>query len=254
MPYFSEDVIADLHRGRERSHQQYADLMQRYIQRDYRADLAREYAQHGFARRLGNLIHAIDMVYAALPPEQEDIPERDKTLDATIAIQSFVSNVFGCLDNLAWVYVFEKNIRNRDGTSLAPIQITLGSEPVRVSFSDTFRTHLDQRKTWFAAMKKFRDSLAHRIPLYIPPFTIPSENRDRYNVLEQESNEARKRYDFDGYDRIQAEQRRMGKFRPWIAHSLYEKEAKPIVFHPQLIADYNTVDEFGRKMLDELER
>ncbi|WP_096703857.1 hypothetical protein [Magnetospirillum sp. 15-1] len=254
MPYFSKDVIADLHLGRERGHQQYADLMQRYIQRDYTTDLAREHAQHGFARRLGCLVHAIDMVYTALPPEQDDIPGRDKTLDATIAIQSFVSNVFGCLDNLAWIYVSEKNVRNRDGTSLVLSQITLGSEPVRASFTDEFRAYLDRRKRWFTAMKKFRDSLAHRIPLYIPPFTILPENQGRYNALEQEANEAQKRRDFDEYDRLRAEQREIGKFRPWIAHSLYEKEARPIVFHPQLIADYNTVDEFGRKMLDELDR
>jgi hypothetical protein len=38
-----------------------------------------------------------------------------------------------------------------------------------------------------------------------------------------------------------------------MTHSRTEN-AHPIAFHPQLLADFNTVDEFGRKMLEELGR
>jgi hypothetical protein len=43
----------------------------------------------------------------------------------------------------------------------------------------------------------------------------------------------------------------LAKFFPWIQHS-YEEKAKPAVFHPQLIADFHTIEELGLKMLDEL--
>jgi hypothetical protein len=58
---------------------------------------------------------------------------------------------------------------------------------------------------------------------------------------------------FTEYDRLQEEQKKLGRFRPWITHSRIES-ANAIAFHPQLIADFNTVDEFGRKMLEELVR
>ncbi len=49
------------------------------------------------------LVRAIDQVYEVLPPEKEYIPEHNEVMGATIAIQSFVLNTFGCLDNLAWI-------------------------------------------------------------------------------------------------------------------------------------------------------
>ena len=58
---------------------------------------------------------------------------------------------------------------------------------------------------------------------------------------------------FKEYDRLQAEQKKLGRFRPWMTYSRTEN-AYPIAFHPQLLADFNTVDEFGRKMLEELGR
>jgi hypothetical protein len=76
---------------------------------------------------------------------------------------------------------------------------------------------------------------------------------DEYNALERLSNEALQRMDLDEYDRLQAEQLKLGRFRPWMTHS-FEEGAPHVVFHYQLLADYNTVDEFGRKMLQELDR
>src|SRR5260221_7138897 len=116
--YFSAENLATLHHGREEVHAQFADLLYRYISRKFKNDRAGEYATHGFCRRLGILVRAIDQVYEALPPEREDIPERDEVLDATIAIQSFVFNTFGCLDNLAWIWVCEKGVKRNDGAEL----------------------------------------------------------------------------------------------------------------------------------------
>ena len=102
-------------------------------------------------------------------------------------------------------------------------------------------------------MKDFRDALAHRIPLYIPPFIVTPDVLDEYNRLERASGDAMRARKFAEYDRLQEEQKKLGRFRPWIIHSRTEN-AHSIAFHPQLLADFNTVDEFGRKMLEELAR
>ena len=41
-----------------------------------------------WSRRLGTLVRAVDNVFELLPPESEEIPERDVVVDATISIQS----------------------------------------------------------------------------------------------------------------------------------------------------------------------
>src|SRR5436309_1500016 len=126
--YFSEEAVDKLHLGRLRVKEQFLILWGRYLSRKYKSERAREYASHGFCRRLGTLVHIIDRVYGILPPEREDIPERDEVMDATIAIQSFVLNTFGCLDNLAWIWVFEKEVKGKDGGELDPKSVGLGSK------------------------------------------------------------------------------------------------------------------------------
>jgi hypothetical protein len=251
--YFSAEQIAELHQGRQEVQRQFAELRQRYIVRKYKSDRAREYAVHRFGRRLGTLARAIDQVYEVLPPEREDIPERNEVVVSTIAIQSFVLNAFGCLDNLAWIWVYEKDIKGKDGKELDPKRVGLGSKEVRSSFSESFRNYLDSRQKWFENLKNFRDSLAHRIPLYIPPFVVTPATADEYNRLARASGEALQRADFGEYERLQSEQKKLGRFRPWMTHSQFEKSPS-VVFHSQLVADYVTVDEFGRTMLQELNR
>jgi hypothetical protein len=47
------------------------------------------------------------------------------------------------------------------------------------------------------------------------------------------------------------EQMKLAKFAPWMQHS-YEEGSKRIVFHPQMLRDFGTVEEVALKMLDEL--
>jgi hypothetical protein len=163
-----------------------------------------------------------------------------------------VFNAFGCLDNLAWIWVHEKELKGQDGNDLKAQWVGLGKSYryVRDSFSKEFRAYLKSRQKWLAHLTGFRDSLAHRIPLYIPPYIVSSENIDEYNRLDRK---AMQQSDRQKYDRLRAEQKELGQFRPWMTHSPFEK-APTAVFHWQLLQDYVTIDEFGREMLDELDR
>jgi Protein of unknown function (DUF4238) len=112
------------------------------------------------------------------------------------------------------------------------------------------RTRNDMGKLYIADL---RHALAHRIPLYIPPYVIQAPDEAAYKDFETKMSDAIKKHDFAGYDRLSAEQMKLGRFRPWVQHS-FEENAAPIVFHAQTLADFNTVEELGRKMLDELRR
>ena len=73
------------------------------------------------------------------------------------------------------------------------------------------------------------------------------------SVASARSIQAAKMGDFKEYDRLSAEQLRLGRFRPWVQHS-FEENAKPVVFHARMLADFNTVDELAHKMLSEFVR
>jgi hypothetical protein len=195
MAYFSPENVATLNEGLEQIHGQSLNLRECYILRKYKSELAREYVTYGFCRRLIILVRAIDLVFEGLPPEREDVPGLDEVMDATIAIQSFVFNTFGCLDNLAWILRFEKDIKNEDGTELKYQQVGLGKKHTRMhsSFSNEFRAYLSSRQNWLDHLKEFRDALAHRIPLYIPPSIITPEAMNEYDELEHASDEAVRR-------------------------------------------------------------
>ncbi len=91
-------------------------------------------------------------------------------------------NVFGALDNLAWIWVSEKPLK------VARRQIGLGPkcEFVRASFSDEMRDYLTGLGDWFDHIIDFRDALAHRIPLYIPPYIVSQDNDAKYQALEDQ--------------------------------------------------------------------
>jgi hypothetical protein len=248
--YFSAEALAELARLLRDVHTKFSQLREQYCLRQYKTDRAREYATQGFCRRLDLLIRTVDRVFTILPPEREDIPELSEVADAQMAIQTFVMNAFRSLDNLAWIWVFEKGIKGKKGKELGRKLVGLGSEHVRPSYTKDFSNFLDNRQKWFENLKDFRDSLAHRIPLYIPPYIIAEKDAEAYRLLDEA---ALRTDDPAEYDRLRGEQKNLGRFRPWMTHSVSE-DAPSIVFHFQLLQDYVTIDEFGCQMLKELDR
>jgi hypothetical protein len=74
-----------------------------------------------------------------------------------------------------------------------------------------------------------------------------------YRDLENRKTDALARGRPEDYDRLSAEQDALGVFRPIMTHS-FEERARHVVFHAQLLADFNTIEELGWKMLEELDR
>jgi len=247
--YFSTEDLAKLQASHADVHAKFSQLREKYLSRQYKTDRAREYATQGFGRRLDLLVRSIDRVFSTLPPEREEIPSIDEVVDAQMAIQTFVMNAFGALDNLAWIWVFEKDVKGKKGKELGRKLVGLGSEHIRSSYTKNFSNFLDNRQKWFENLKDFRDSLAHRIPLYIPPYIIADKDADIYRQLEQA---ALGTDDAAEYEQFRRDQKALGVFRPWMTHSIYE-DAPSIIFHFQLLQDYLTIDEFGNEMLKELD-
>jgi hypothetical protein len=96
--------MAELQYGYYAVNPAYERLPEEYLSLRLTNEAAYEHARHGFFRRLGTLKRCIENVYSTYLPERFDKPSRNKCLDLAINLQSFIFNVFGCIDNLAWVW------------------------------------------------------------------------------------------------------------------------------------------------------
>ena len=230
------------------------DLVQAFMRRTYAKKQAREYAVHGFACRLYTLVECVEIVFENLPPERNQLPTRKERLKATIGIQGFVFNAFGSINNLAWIFAIEKAIKNRKGDPVHRNSIGLAAHniAIRKNLSQNFQNYLKGKDEWFNRLEDFRHSLAHRVTLFVPPYIITPDKEVAYNELQVAIDDAIARPDFGTYDKKSEQQRALGIFHPMMLHSVVETEAY-IAFHPQIIADFATVEEIGRNMLAELD-
>jgi hypothetical protein len=252
---FTAEAVTKLNAERLNVQAKLVELKNEFTMRNYQSAQAREHAQHGFARRIGTLMRCVDLVFDLLPLDLADIPAREETIDATICIQAFVFNVFGCLENVAWIWAYEKNVTQPNGHALNPKQVGLGDKyrHVWASFTEELRNYITRRQDWFDHLKSFRDSLAHRIPLYIPPYIVLEDKEADYHALAAASYQALLRGKVDESERLNAQKMALVRFWPVMTHSFSER-APRAAFHPQLLADANTVHEMGLKLLEELDR
>jgi hypothetical protein len=250
--FYSPEDVAELCRDAELVDARFRALRQDFIAASYHSTVAQEHAHHGFSRRLGTMARCVARLFDLLPPDLNSVPEDGVTIDAAIYIQAFIFNSFGCCENLAWIWVHERDIRDGQGRPLRPNRIGLGPNcnEVRETFSDSFRQTLAVYDDWFGYLKDYRDALAHRIPLYIPPWSIDPSLDDNYRALDAAATAALMAYDFDGNARLIAQRDALRHFTPVITHSLVS--ARPIQLHPQLLNDFDAIADLGQGILSEL--
>ena len=232
----------------------FESLLVTYCMRRYASSHAKEFALHGFARRMKTMKRCIDNIYRICPPHNERKLASDNLNDLVINLQAFVLNVYGCLDNLAWVWSKESGLVNKKGGQLknGEVGLTKKYDLVRKSFSLGFQNYLNSLDNWFLHIEEFRHALAHRIPLYVPPYVSNEGEVRKENDLETLRQTALKMHNFEEYERITSEIEALGRFEPFMTHSFSEKSPY-VVFHAQIIADWKTVVQISENFLNELD-
>ena len=251
MPY-SDRALEDMRTRLAEMPRKAASLREAYVIRSYRHRRGREFAFNGFSRRVGVLERCVEKVFEILPPERTMLPTRQELYDSDIHLHAFVFNIFGALDNLAWIWVYERLtgdgrpvIRSRD------VSLNRADAAIRDSFSPAFQSYLTDLSSWFQHQENYRHALAHRIPLYVPPYAVPASRQDEYESLGARMQDAIVRRDFEEFDRLETAQIDLASFQPHMIHS-FEERSIPILFHRQLLADFLTIEEIAGRMLQEL--
>ena len=247
-PYYGPDAIDQVNYKLAEIESKHDRILLTFSQLRLKSEEAREFSQHGFMRRLGTLRRAIRNVFNLIPLDQVQVPDRPTLQDAQINIQAFFANVYGSIDNLAWIWIHERGVvvrRNRVGLRSHNIE-------VRSTFSVDFQAYLKSLDDWIEYIIEYRDALAHRIPVYIPPGGVPEANIPACNDLGRQMTEALYvREDGFLYERLAAKQEKLLVWQPLISHSVKET-TNPYRFHIQMLADFITVEEIAYKVLEEL--
>lgn len=251
---YSDEQLNQICADYEELRRKKTSLMESYILRQYRDQRVGEYARHGFCRRIQIMAHCIEGVFARLPPNRDELPAEESVRDATVYLQAFVFNTFGSMDNLAHIWVSEKEVTRANGKALSRMEIGFGNKYVSVmeSLPVEFRQHLVDNEAWLEYLADFRHALSHRIPLYIPPSLVTDDKVEEYRKMDAEIHEAIRRQEFAEVEKLEEAQHKLISFLPVTTHSFAE-QAKFVYFHRQMLTDFNMVEEVGVRMLRALD-
>jgi hypothetical protein len=193
-------------------------------------------------RRLNIIQLSIQKIYELFPPSQEEALPKATINEVQVYLQAFVINVSGIFDNWAWAFILRHNLLDSIGGKFSVgmfLPKTQGCLPASLRNYVTTEPRVTWHKTY---MKDYRDALAHRIPLYVPPSRIDPKDIERYSELEDRKQKLCEVQDCDELERITDEQESLGKALPAFLKDFSSPE---VYFHPQLNSDCALVLEFA---------
>ena len=251
---FSSEDLERYHETYLAARETFEALAAVYAAENFRDETARTFATHGFPCRRELMVHCMERAMEAFPPRIRWIPSADGILDATVCLQVFVTNVHGCIDNLAHIPVREKGLTGDDGTPLPDSRVGLrpANGAVLDSLSSEFAGRLKELGPWFEYLEDFRHALEHRVPLYVARNSVPEDRLRQYGEIGERILEAEMREDHAEADRLTNEQNRLVSFFPVTAQAFGENSGKA-VFHFQMASDFSIVEEIARRLLRELD-
>lgn len=131
---------------------------------------ALEYMNEGVGRRLKVVFRGISNIFRIFPPQRTNLLNEDELVDICINLHAFYINIFGLFDNLAWVLVYERQL------TIHRNDVGLYFKKMRRHLAPEFDSYLQSILPWHDEhLKHYRDALAHRIPMYLPPYFLPTD-------------------------------------------------------------------------------
>lgn len=196
------------------------DINEKIKQISLNNTLAQDYITKGLFRRLFVMHRAIENVFTIYPADRLQPLKEYERHDVEINIESFIINTSGCLDNMAWVWTYEKDLFNKN-PKLTKFDVSLQkNKKIRKTFSPEFKNYLKNIDEWVLLNADYRDALAHKIKAYLAPYVIYENDLNEKYALP--------------------------------LFSLDVDKMLHIAFHYQILIDFKTIKELSFKFIDEL--
>ena len=247
---YSAEQIEDYESGRHEWMERAEMLLTTVLTYRFQIERAGEFARTGFGRRLGYLEQSMNRMDDIYPPNCARA-SRDQVRDAELILQAFVMNVFGAIDNLAWIWALERGVTGAREQPLKPSEISFVGPRSRwlvSSLSAPILSALDNAKEWFDQIGAYRHGVAHQIPIYIPRL-YSADDAAASEQLAAEINDAAAAKDMDRLLPLLDKRHSLGDYGAYIA---LNGERQPMLLHPQMVCDLATVVELGEIIMREL--
>lgn len=209
---------------------------------------AREYLAHGVMRRISIITRCIENIFVIYPPDRTNKLTKEERNDVCVNLHSFFINIAGILDNIAWVIAFEVGAYiDQSNRKVHRNDVNLFGKRFKRYVPAKIKAFLKQQTItdWYLKYSKnYRDALAHRIPLYVPPAILNAKEAEEYKRLE-ESIASLNLASIEGQEKwteIMGRQRALGTAQPLFTHSVHpDEEGGAVYLHPQILADFETI-------------
>lgn len=212
--------------------------------------MVQEHMLHGAGRRIMVLRRTVENIYDLFPPSTTKPLPTDTLSDVQISLHAFVMNLYGVFENWAWAFYHRHDLHSMITDRR---KVGMFSPAMKPFLPTVLRDYLASEviTNWQRDyLKNYRDALAHRIPLYIPPANFTPEESERYSQLGAAKLDSLRGGDLNRFEEICVEQDALGVASLMFLHSFTEGgELKPLLLHPQILSDSKTVVEFGTKFL-----
>ena len=218
---------------------------------------AKDYLTQGVGRRLNILTRCIHNIFSIFPVGRTKNLAPEELADLDINLHALFVNLSGLLDNLGWVFVFENDLLgSAEEGKLGKEDIGLFKKKTQSRLPEKLRTYLNtgRMKRWYSEYSKnYRDALAHRIPLYVPPFVLNREEQEKYLALEDQIHGLDLSvYDnFAIYDQLREKQKELGQPSLVFTHS-FDEGSQPMLLHVQVITDYLTIEQILNSFCEDM--
>ena len=144
---------------------------------------SKNYLQYGYGQRSLQILESHDKLTEIIEKSGGKLNHYEIT-ESNILLNAFYLNMVGAIDNLAWAIQHEFNlIDGADETNKKRNKVGLFTKDFQnalVHSSPEIANKLNEFKSWFCDLKKFRDPAAHRIPLFCVPRILRAENKKEY--------------------------------------------------------------------------
>jgi len=217
---------------------------------------ANEYLMQGVGRRLDILGRCIENIFVIFPITRKKRLISTEMTDLGINLHAFFVNVSGLLDNLGWIFAYEYDlVKNNNDGKLKKHDVGIFNKKTQIFLPEPLRAYLTSERlvAWYSEYSKnYRDTLAHRIPLYVPPAVLKKKEQEQYYALQKEIDELdlSQLENHAIYEKSTSKQKSLGQVAPFFAHSL-EEGCRPVMLHAQVVCDYLTLEEIISKFCDE---
>lgn len=219
-------------------------------------DGGREYACRAITRRFKAIELSFDCMLNFMPPNRREPLDPEEVQLGGLYLNAIYSNVYGCIDNVAWTIAYEKglipdSLKSEDEHKFEIDLFKKKFQKQLKQVAPEFRAKVADYQEWYNEMSQFRHPGAHRVPLYIIPYRITEEE-----LAEERVGEQRMQSEFSDYlqkvknaepisteemRRLQTQQpKKFGKFVPMFAHTVRE-DSKVYYLYPALRKDIESI-------------